>query len=296
MDKKTLNNEVNYLETLQKLTSAYAEISSSRMKKVRGTVLSARDFLESLNEIFQEVRKSYRKEVAKLSKKKGNDNITFLSHNGKTVAVFLSANTGLYGELMQKTFNKFMHEVEDNQSEATIIGRLGLSLYLGRKPNAAYTYFDYPDYGADKQKLSEIVRHLVQYEAIHLYFGKFHNVISQEPEFSDISAESTIGDEDQAGVEEVKYIFEPTLEEILIFFETEMFSSVFEQALIESQLAKFASRMLAMDRASQNIRESLRGVQLDRLKMNHRLINKKQLNSVSSLFANGFSSGGMSKL
>ena len=108
MDSKTLNSQANYLETLQRLTSAYAEISSSRMKKVRGSVLSARDFLESLDEIFQEVRKSYRKEVMQLSKKKKGDNITFLSHNGKTVAVFLSANTGLYGELMQKTFNKFI--------------------------------------------------------------------------------------------------------------------------------------------------------------------------------------------
>ncbi|MEK7526185.1 MAG: F0F1 ATP synthase subunit gamma [Patescibacteria group bacterium] len=293
MDKKQIDSQINYLETLQKLTQAYAEISSSRMMKVRGTVLSTRDFLENLDEIFKEVRDSYRSEVEKLSKKSGkSQKLTFLAHNGKTVSVYLSANTGLYGEIMQKTFNKFMEEVETKGTEATIVGRLGLSLFLSRQPKMPYTYFDYPDYGGDKAKLAEIVRHLVQYESIHVFFGKFHNVVIQEPDSVDISAQtpiSTLSDKITPKKDVVKYIFEPTLEEILMFFESEMFGSVFEQAMNESQLAKFSSRMLAMDRASQNIKDSISGVKFDGLKLSHRLLNRKQINSVSGLFATEYS-------
>ena len=291
MDKKTITNQINYLETLQKLTESYAEISSGRMKKVRSSVLLTRDFLERLSEIFTEVRNSYRKEVAKLAKnKKDKETITFLGHNGKTVSVFLSANTGLYGDLMQKTFRKFMEEVNSTTNEVTLIGRLGLSLFLSLKPNSPYTYFDYPDYGSDKDKMAEIIRHLVQYEAIRVHFGKFRNVVVQEPNVFDINAQSPLTNqfENMGAKEEVKYIFEPTLEQILKFFETEMFSSVFEQALNESQLAKFASRMLAMDRASLNIKENIKGVMVERLRLTHRLMNRKQLNSLSGIFANGY--------
>jgi F-type H+-transporting ATPase subunit gamma len=291
MDRKTINNQINYLETLQKLTESYAEISSGRMKKVRASVLVTRDFLERLSEIFTEVRTSYRNEVAKLAKnKKDKEAITFLGHNGKTVSVFLSANTGLYGDLMQKTFRKFMEEVNSTDNEVTLIGRLGLSLFLSVKPNSPYTYFDYPDYGADKGKMAEIIRHLVQYEAIRVHFGKFRNVVVQEPNVFDINAQTPITNQfDKEGTkQEVKYLFEPTLEQILKFFETEMFSSVFEQAINESQLAKFASRMLAMDRASMNIKVNIKEVMVERLRMTHRLMNRKQLNSLSGIFANGY--------
>ena len=290
MDKKTLTSQINYLEMLQKLTKAYAEISSARMQTVRGGVLSTRDFLESLTEIFHEVRDSYTKEVLNLAKKKNKkEKLTFLAHNGKVVSVFLSANTGLYGEIMQSTLNRFLEAIDKDGSEITIVGRLGLSLFLSRYPNRPYTYFDYPDYGNNKEKLTEIVRHLVQYESIHVYYGKFRNIIKQEPDSFEINAQTPINtlaeDKAKGKEEEAKYIFEPSLEGILMFFESEMFGSVFQQAINESQLAKFASRMIAMDRASQNILESLGAAKLESLKLAHRLTNKKQLNSVSGIFA-----------
>jgi len=151
------------------------------------------------------------------------------------------------------------------------------------------TYFDYPDYGDDKGRFAEIVRHLVQYESIHVYYGKFRNIIKQEPDSFEINAQTPINtlaeDKAKGKEEEAKYIFEPSLEGILMFFESEMFGSVFQQAINESQLAKFASRMIAMDRASQNILESLGAAKLESLKLAHRLTNKKQLNSVSGIFA-----------
>lgn len=294
MDKKTISQNVSYLETLQGLTNAYAEIASGRMKKIRKTVLSSRDFLDELNEIFQEVNLSYKKEVAKLSKKvKREGQITFLSHNGKTVSVFLSANTGLYGDLMPRTFDLFSKEIEKGETEGTLIGRLGLSLFLGRFPDRPYTYFEYPDYGDDKAKLGEIINHLVQYEAIHIFHGRFKSLISQEPSFFDISAETPIsysgqGKSDEK-IKEAYYIFEPTLENILIFFETEMFTSVLQQAISESQLAKFASRMLSMDRASQNIQKNLGVMKIEGMRASHKLQNRKQLHSVITIFASGYS-------
>ena len=52
------------------------------------------------------------------------------------------------------------------------------------------------------------------------------------------------------------YFFEPSLEEVVIFFETEIFASLLEQVFHESRLAKTASRMMLLDRASQNIDKS----------------------------------------
>src|SRR3972149_9896510 len=231
MDKKALNNEILNLEILESLTRSYAEISSNRMKNVRFSVLSNREFLRDLDEIFKDLRLSYKSEVKKILKKKRlkeGQKVTFLAHNGKTVYVLFSANTGLYGELVPKTFQIFLNDLKKANAEATIIGKLGLSLFLETAGNIPYTYFDFPDYGFDAAKLSDIISHLVQYEKIKIYHGKFLNLVRQEPAIYDLEAETPVAkfslDEPEEKI--TKYIFEPALEEILMFFETEMFGSL----------------------------------------------------------------------
>ncbi len=292
MEQKQIKQTITTLQTLDAVARAYTEISSSRMKKTRGLVLSSREFLAALDEIFREVRTSYRRQVLSFAKRTGKKQpLTFLAHNGKTVAVFISANTGLYGDLIQRTLYAFLEELKQPEVEVTVVGRLGLSLFLEKEPNRPYTYFDFPDYGVDADKMAAVVAHLVPYEEIHAYYGKFQSVMRQSPALFNISAEtqSLVGGQERAEV--IKYLFEPTLEDILTFFETEMFASLLEQVMREGQLAKFAARMRAMDEATQNIKKVLAHAQLERLRITHAAANRKQLNALPALLRWGGENG-----
>jgi ATP synthase F1 gamma subunit len=277
--KRQVDENINQLMTLMTLTNAFAEISARRMRRTREGVVTTRDFLTALDDIFKDVRVSYAREVAQLAKKrsaKGGERITFLAHNGKTVSVFISANTGLYGDIVNRTFERFKKDVTTGASEMTIIGRLGRALFLESFGERPYTYFDFPDVGVAKEDLAKIISHLVPYERINLYFGKFKSVVYQQPEVFEISAETPISLVEEGEGKVTKYLFEPSLEEILIFFESEMFASLLEQTIKESQLAKFAARMLAMDKAYGNIKDRLSGMRLERLKLTHDEANQKQ--------------------
>jgi len=282
MDKRIITKEIDSLTIMQSLADAYAHISSTRMKNTRDGVVRSREFLAEIQEIFKELQDSYRREVMKLARKKKGvkGNVTFLSHNGRSVAVFLSTNAGFYGSITRRVFELFAKDISSENLEATIVGRLGLSMFLESFPGRSYSYFDLPDYGKDSQKMGDLVRHLVPYEEIRIYYGKFKNIVNQHPEKTVISASTRV--EERGEKEVVKYLFEPSLEEILTFFETEMFTSVFEQVISESQLAKFASRMLAMDSAGQKIRESLNAAKQDKLRLMHYISNKKQLEYLTS--------------
>jgi F0F1-type ATP synthase gamma subunit len=208
--------------------------------------------------------------------------VTFLAHNGKTVAVLISANTGFYGNVVQDTFKEFVDNVKKENHEVTIIGKLGLSLYLNHEPGRPYTYFSLPDYGTDQQKLAEVIRHLVQYEEIRVYHGKYLSVVTQKPNKYIISSGTQLM---QPKTEpEREYIIEPSVEKILGFFETEIFASLFDQTIRESQLAKFASRILAMDNAGVNIRKRLDEVGIEKLKLEHKITNQKILSNLSTVF------------
>lgn len=286
MDKKTITKEITDLQILENLTNAYAEISSSRMKRTRTSVLSSREFLEEIQGIFKELQDSYREEFLALARKKGikkGEKLTFLSHNGKSVAVFISSNTGFYGDLSKKVFDLFLSRVNNDNFEATIVGNLGLAMYKDVNPDKAYSYFELPDYGTDREKMAELVKHLVEYEEIHLFYGKFRSLVNQDAEEVVISSETKMNEDKNA--KRVKYLFEPSLEDILMFFEKEMFSSIFEQTINESQLAKFASRMLAMDIAGEKIRKNLETTKENKLKLMHAVANKKQLESLSSMIS-----------
>lgn len=283
LSEKNIDEDISQLRGLQIIAESYEEIASSRMKKSRGTVLSKRDFISDIENVFDQVKNAYARKIIELAKtKNGNKGaITFISHNGKNVAVFLSANTGLYGDIINKTFDMFIKEVREEGSEVTIVGRHGLSLFLQEMPSTPYTFFDLPDYGSKSSELEKIVEHIVQYEAIHVYYGKFMNVANQKPEMYSISANLNYKD---AQKENKKlYLFEPSLEKILVFFEKEIFASLFEQTVSESDLSKSASRMIAMDKASSNVKRYLTELKNEKMKAHHRQFNKKQLNFLASI-------------
>lgn len=287
---KEIEEEIAELHSLEVLTRVYGEIASLRMKATRSRVLNSRGFIAAVNEVFQEVLASYRKEVLKIVESKGvkrGQGVTLLAHNGKTVSVLLSANTGLYGEIVRKTFDLFIQDVKQNpETEVTIVGRLGKAMYLAEGMKKPYTYFDLPDHGTDVAQLSALVRHLVQYEEIIAYYGQFQNVLDQEPTKFVISAQTLLADVGKGKEGKAReYVFEPHLERILQFFETEIFAGLFEQSVRESQLAKYASRILAMDNAQGNISERLGETSLTKLKIEHREKNSKQLNQLASVSA-----------
>lgn len=281
-----IKNEIENLKTLRLVSKAYAEIAAMRMQNIRESVLKSREFTGSLDNIFSEVIKAYKREVEKLLKNAKNpEKITFLAHNGKKVIVFISANTGLYGDIIGKVFSKFIEEVDKNNAEVAIIGKLGQSLFEQARPNNEFTYFDFPDFGASARELSFIIQHIVSYEEINVFYGKFLSVVTQTPDVYKISAVTPKTIFNAEGDILEKYLFEPELADILQFFEKEIFSSIFDQTMRESQLAKFASRINAMSRAEGSIGEKIGRAMIEDLKFRHSILNRKQLNSLSGLLS-----------
>ena len=277
-----IDTEMQELITLQSLVNVYGEISLNRMAAIRQTVLFSRNFLDSLTEVFADVQAAYLKKLELQGTVTNNKKVTVLAHNGQTVCVLVSANARLYGDLTQKTYEAFMQEYRQGGMEATIIGKVGLSMFkeeMGERHQ--YTYFDYPDEKMDGELLGDLIKHLVQYEEIRLYYGRYANVITQEPIRMVLTASRPMGDVGTGSRN--LYMFEPTLEEVMKFFEREIFGSLFDQVMRESQLAKYAARVVAMDRADQKIGDESKKKSLERLATMHQVINQKQLNAMPAL-------------
>lgn len=275
---KQQKEEISELGNLKSMVRVTGEIASGRMQKSRDGVLYRRDYLDELKKIFTQVHRSFL--LAHHGDSKDGKKFTALAHNGKKVAVFLSANTRLYGDLLSRTFERFWEDVKQTGAEITVVGRVGQQMIKARDGNVPMTIFELQDEKITPEEMKKILIHLVPYEEIHVFYGKYVNPVRQEAEEFTISAELELLDDAPTNEPIVEYLYEPSLEKVLAFFENQIFSTMFDQTVMESTLAKYAARFAAMDRAEQQIDRRLREAKRNMRVVKHREANKKQLNQM----------------
>ena len=85
--------------------------------------------------------------------------------------------------------------------------------------------------------------------------------------------------------EKFLYLYEPTEAAVAEVFTKEIAAAVFDQTLKESQLAKFASRLMYLDTAIEKIDEKITGYKLEKAKAQKRAMGKKQAVAFSGIIS-----------
>ena len=284
--RKSIESEIDGLSSLGGVVQTYKEIAATRITRTKNSVVKSHIFLNEINKIFEQVKTSYRHEVellAKRKKVKDASKLSFVAHNKKSIYVLISSNTGLYGDIVNRTFELFEKNARTANSTIAVIGRLGLSLVQRAKFPPPFIYFDFPDQSVNDAKLREIAAYLIQYEKVVVFYPEFQTIVKQDPVLSDISGNAISSSQSTSPTPQVKYLFEPSLEKILEFFEKQIFSSILEQTIRDSQLAKFASRLVTLDSAAENIKKRINYIGFEATRLKHREKNKKQNQTFSSM-------------
>lgn len=282
------------LASLQSIIQTYQEIAATRMQRVKDSVLHNRNFLADLQAIYLELRYSYVRELGKIIQQRKRHNASdsdysILTRTKGSVAVFLSANTKLYGDIIRKTFNLFHEEINHDSSDIVIVGKVGLQMYKEAKIEKPYTYFELKDGLVEESEFRKVIDHINQYNRIRVFHGKFEDILSQLPTETAISGDNpdllreTESTDTQPATQRALYLFEPSLEDILIFFETEILASILKQTVDESSLSKFTSRMISLDAIVENITTELKKAEFTQQWIKHKELNRKQLDSLAGL-------------
>ncbi len=286
-NKNKTASDLELVGTLKMLAEAYEEVSVLKMQKVRGSVLTTREFLDGLSSVFVDVKRNYGSKIQKLiDKKKYSPDTTFSTrnHNGKVLSVFLSANSKFYGDIVRRIFDVFIADIQKKNSDVLIIGKMGKELMEGSKFKKNYFYLDLPDGQVEMDDLQPIVDTLVQYEKVDVYYGRFSNMVNQLPTMSNVSGQDILDTKDTSPEKVVQYAFEPSMEEILDFFENQVFVSLFKQTVNEAELARLASRIRAMEEALGNIEKLEPQIRRESRIYKRSLQNKKQLEVMTSVY------------
>jgi F0F1-type ATP synthase gamma subunit len=199
----------------------------------------------------------------------------------------------LFGDIVERTFKQFVDYVNVDRGkngahvEPVIVGKLGLRMLTDRKINFLYNYFDFPDDHVDYDSVNMMMRYLLQFERILIFHGQFKSLVYQDSITTGVSGHELVVKQQQEGKiaegESVSYLFEPSLKDVLQTFEGEILSSIFAQAMHESQLAKFASRLFNLDRSMENIENRMKDLSVERRRADHQINSRKQLGRIAGM-------------
>ena len=289
--RKKVLEDLEALNSLKNLAESYEEVAVVRMQKIRDSVLKTRAFLAELSDVFVDLKSSYEREIKQLlqMRKDGDKTIlNVLQKNGKTLMVYLSSNGKLYGAVTQKTYRLFIQELKAQTGpvDLVVIGTSGKELLDNSGIKREYEFYDIPDTSVDLTHIKGLMSKFLQYEKVYVYYGKFGNVVTQDPIATSISGEEIFESEaKKIDLREDKFIFEPTLEKIFHFFETQIMANLFSQTLLENQLARHASRVNAMEEALINVEIESKRLNLVKNRLKHQSMNKKQLETISGVLS-----------
>ncbi len=296
---KELRENIAAVGTMGMVVQAMQEISVMKMQKERNGVVQTRFLLDRLTDVFYDVKTNYRKKILRIVRKKNKDleeHSSFVK-NGKSAAVFLSSNGKLQGDIIAKVYKYYAESIKNKTDDIFIVGKVGKAMYESSGSKKPIQYFEIPDSDVKIDDLKELVLSLINYQKVDVYYGKFESIVTQNPTVSNVSGHKTedniqnllykdVEEKDKNGKEKDDYkhfLFEPSLENILQFFETQVFASLFKQTVSEAQLARYGSRIRSMGEAIGHIEGEKKNLLSKERRTKQMINNKKQLERLSGV-------------
>lgn len=295
---KTIITQIEDLTGIKDIIGASEEIASMKMRSIRNKVLLSRDLNIELTEIYREVSVSYKNQIlqimhqqkgSKVLKRISESQISLKTGNGEHACVYLSANSGLFSKILERTYHEFTVYLEMHKDTTPIIiGEFGKSLFTNQFPTRPFVFYPMVEDNTTESVMKKISKDLSSYSSVVIFYAKFESMASQKATMLDISGQDTVNpdlnkSQDSTLISSTHYLFEPSLEKIILFFETEIFAGIIQQTVTESELASYASRISTLDMARENIDEQLKRVNLEKRFAIHRLMNKKQTEAITGI-------------
>lgn len=250
-----LLKQLDEIATIESLTEVFESIASLRIRQIKDRVVSSKTFFTELWQIYAQLRVD--------PKDRLKSHIPSGRKKNKNAIIIITSAGGLSGEIDKKIIDRVLAEYDRQSDELIVIGTRGVVLLAEHKVKPVKV-FDLPDI-TKSIDASPIIRLIEQYQRTIVYYQTFVSLAVQDVgKIELLLAAKQLGDEqsDVAHKNELvytsDYLFEPSLEAVIMYLESMMLGVALTQVILESRLAQFASRFTAMTVANTKAHEMYR--------------------------------------
>jgi len=260
MNLRETTIEINDAKNFQGLFQVYEELAAQKMQVVRDEIISYRSFYQFLTSVSDEIGKDITNVISKKSK----------IH----ALILISSDKGLYGNAFNETVKLFLDTLEKQQTDAFVIGSIGTELLKISGTNQKYTVIP-----SDKESIKEFWNSINQYQNIDICYLKFNSIAKQTVNMIHLAgdiipqnkADYTINQESS-----LSFLYEPSVFEVAEVFTSKILSFLTEQTFKESDLAKYAARLMYLDNCIEKNKKHLILANNRKMILKKRQQNKRQ--------------------
>jgi len=183
-------------------------------------------------------------------------------------------------------FRRFADYIKERRCDIVITGKVGVGLFKHEFSDRPFKQIKLPNRELKDRDLAALVKITKKYVNARIFCGRFTNLIKQEPVEVSMSDDSLL--EAIAGSETEKeryspFIYEPSWEEVLEYFDTQILLALLSRTVQEARLAEHGSRVTAMELARQNVENIFKKLEEQLLWERKRLLNKQQQEQFASI-------------
>jgi F0F1-type ATP synthase gamma subunit len=280
---KAIKYQHNFAEQLYGLVDVTQGIAVMRMQQVRTSVLQTRTYMEGIIAVFRDIRRSHRKEVERLIAEKKHVSLIPAKKRG-SICILLSASGKFSGQLTRKVFAEFVAHVKRTDCEVAVVGLSGRELVGDFFKDAIRPqYYNLDLEHPTREQLAELLIHILEYENITVFTGKFQSLVVQVPTAYNITGYDVLCQENTQSPRKHDFLFEPSLQKIISFFVAQVTATLMRETLAESKLANLGSRIMVIESSRSSIGGEITKLEKVVQRMKRRVDGRKQSNRLSSM-------------
>lgn len=260
---KQLLAQLQQVETLSTITTAFEGIASTRIVEIKDSVINSRQFFDELWHIYSLLRvKDDQAAADKQAPKK--------STQKPSLVIGITSESRFSGLIDQAIIKRLAHEVDPHKADIILFGRNGVRLLQDYNLTPKLV-IPLPD-SSEKIDITPVANLIPQYDQKLVYYQSFVNLSTQRVaviELQDLvqtMSETPTKQTDQNLIYLEHYIVEPDQATVIEYLQSIMVGIGLNQVIWESRLAQYASRFTAMAHANQKAKELKEDLRLDYLR------------------------------
>lgn len=280
MNIRETDELIKFGDSLKLVAQAYGEIASIKIKKIRHQVEDNRLFFKEIADVYRIIRLYAQQKRLTTTKPK------------QTLSLLLTSNQGFYGGIDALVIRFFIESTGKFSTDQIVIGKTGREYLKEVNYHPTFQSLEFKKDLPNSQELIFLIQVINEYRQALVFYPQLSTALVQKPVVTNIT---------QSLITQTEYllqltgqgqpmapnyvIFEPELIKILRFFDDQILNLLLQQTFFEAEVARTASRLLAMDQAQREADNFILNQKRLRSHINKDKTNNRILEIFSSLSA-----------
>jgi len=270
-------DQINDLMTFKHISAAFTEAAAVKLKNIRDAFNRNARYYEEINFIYHLVEMNAKRMQMERIKSQ-------IERKSARLYIAFTSNQRFFGSINTEIMNTFIRDSEPSEIEKMIIGVTGKAYVRSTGQKFSYKEMDFKKDLPAEDEIAQFLKMTENYDQVRVFYPKFISFLKQEVGVTDITQKIALRDSKKnEKTKEIHLLFEPELDKMIKFFDTQVRWLLFQRIILESDMARTAARLLTMSQAEERTDFEIKKKKADLRKVVRSFTNAQLLDTFSGI-------------